>query len=78
MQSDDRAAGSICCCAANVPGLADPFHFHPVLADDLRRIAPTHLESINLRGTFNFPIERYAHHLLPGVADLHAKQRRLA
>jgi hypothetical protein len=44
----------------------------------LRRIAPTHLESINLRGTSNFPIERYAHHLLPGVADLHAKQRRLA
>jgi hypothetical protein len=31
-----------------------------------------------LRGTFNFPIERYAHHLLPSVADLHAKQRRLA
>ena len=49
-----------------------------VRADDLRRIAPTHLESINLRGTFNFPIERYAHHLLPSVADLHAKQRRLA
>jgi hypothetical protein len=49
-----------------------------VRAGDLRRIAPTHLESINLRGTFNFPIERYAHHLLPGVADLHAKQQRLA
>jgi hypothetical protein len=36
------------------------------------------LESINLRGTFDFPIGRIAHHLLPGVADLDAKQRRLA
>jgi predicted component of viral defense system (DUF524 family) len=49
-----------------------------VQAGDLRHIAPTHLESINLRGTFDFPIERYAHHLLPSMADLHAKQRRLA
>ncbi|MEM5316954.1 hypothetical protein [Paraburkholderia sp. JHI869] len=49
-----------------------------VQAGDLRRIAPTHLERINLRGTFDFPIERYAHHLLPSVADLNAKQRRLA
>ncbi|WP_268957901.1 Tn3 family transposase [Paraburkholderia piptadeniae] len=48
-----------------------------VQAGDLRRIAPTHLENINLRGTFDFPIERYAHYLLPGVADLNAKQRRL-
>lgn len=37
-----------------------------------------HLESINLRGTFDFPIGCFAHHLLPGVADLNAKQRRLA
>ena len=49
-----------------------------VQAADLRRIAPTHLEGINLRGTFDFPIARYAHHLLPSVADLNAKQRRLA
>lgn len=49
-----------------------------VQAGDLRRIAPTHLERINLRGTFDFPIERYAHQLLPSVADLNAKQRRLA
>jgi hypothetical protein len=48
-----------------------------VKAGDLRRIAPTHLESINLRGTFYFPIERYAHLLLPSVADLNARQRRL-
>lgn len=30
-------------------------------AEDLRQIAPTHLEGINLRGTFDFPIARYAH-----------------
>ncbi len=45
---------------------------------DLRRIAPTHLEVINLRGTFDFPVARYAHHLLPNAADLNATQRRLA
>jgi predicted component of viral defense system (DUF524 family) len=48
-----------------------------VKAGDLRRIAPTHLESIDLRGTFDFPIERYVQHLLPSVADLNARQRRL-
>jgi TnpA family transposase len=37
-------------------------------AEDLRQIAPTHLEGINLRGTFEFPIARYAHRLLPNVA----------
>jgi hypothetical protein len=36
------------------------------------------LESINLRGTSDFPIGRFMHHLLPGVAVLNAKQRRLA
>ncbi len=49
-----------------------------VQAADLRHIAPTHLEGINLRGTFDFPIARYAHRLLPSVANLNAKQRRLA
>ena len=49
-----------------------------VQAGDLRRIAPTHLEGINLRGTFDFPIARYAHHVLPSVADLNTKQRRFA
>lgn len=29
------------------------------------RIALTRLKGINLRGVFRFPIERYAHHLLP-------------
>ncbi len=37
-------------------------------AEDLRQIAPTHLEGINLRGTFEFPIARYAHRLLPNAA----------
>ena len=29
------------------------------------KIAPTRLESINLRGVFRFPIERYAGEILP-------------
>ena len=29
------------------------------------RIAPTHIEGINLRGVFSFPIEQYAAQLLP-------------
>lgn len=33
--------------------------------DDLRRIAPTGIEDINLRGTFDFPVEKYAARLLP-------------
>ncbi len=36
-------------------------------AEDLRQIAPTRLEGINLRGTFDFPIARYAHRLLPSA-----------
>ncbi|EHP43488.1 Tn21-like transposase [Cupriavidus basilensis OR16] len=36
--------------------------------EDLRQIAPTRLEGINLRGTFDFPIARYAHRLLPSAA----------
>ncbi len=39
-----------------------------VRAVDLRHIGPTHLEGINLRGTFEFPIARYAHRLMPTVA----------
>ncbi|MCY1210486.1 hypothetical protein D9M68_136090 [compost metagenome] len=38
-------------------------------AEDLRQIAPTHLEGINLRGTFEFPIARYAHRLLPSATN---------
>lgn len=36
-------------------------------ASDLRRIAPTYLEGINLRGTFDFPIARYADRVLPSL-----------
>ncbi len=37
-------------------------------SEDLRHIGPTHLEGINLRGTFEFPIARYAHRLMPTAA----------
>ncbi len=33
----------------------------------LRRIAPTHIEGINLRGTFNFPVALYAKRILPSI-----------
>ena len=33
----------------------------------LRSIAPTSLEGINLRGTFDFPIADYAERLMPGL-----------
>jgi hypothetical protein len=35
--------------------------------EQLRRIAPTHLDGINLRGTFNFPVARYAKRILPSL-----------
>jgi hypothetical protein len=38
-------------------------------AEQLRRIAPTHLEGINLRGTFIFLLGRYASRLLPSLAQ---------
>jgi len=34
-------------------------------SDDLRRIAPTNIEAINFRGTFEFPVEKYAERILP-------------
>jgi hypothetical protein len=36
-----------------------------LVPDDLRRIAPTALEGINLRGTFDFPLAEYEHRILP-------------
>lgn len=36
-------------------------------AADLRRIASTYLAGINLRGTFDFPIARYADRVLPSL-----------
>lgn len=35
------------------------------LSEHLRRIAPTNIEGINLRGTFDFPVGRYAQRILP-------------
>jgi TnpA family transposase len=37
-------------------------------SQDLRRVAPTNLEGINLRGTFDFPVEKYAERILPSTA----------
>jgi hypothetical protein len=31
----------------------------------IEKIAPTRLESINLRGVFRFPVDRYADQILP-------------
>ncbi len=44
----------------------------PLDAEQLRRIAPTYLEGINLRGTFNFPVARYAWRILPSLSDMAA------
>ncbi len=40
----------------------------PIATEQLRRIAPTHIEGINLRGTFNFPVSLYAKWILPSIA----------
>lgn len=39
-----------------------------ISTDQLRRIAPTHIEGINLRGTFNFPVALCAKRILPSIA----------
>lgn len=50
----------------------------PLVPEHLRRIAPTHLEGINLRGTFDFPVARYAHRILPRLeSDPHASTASL-
>jgi hypothetical protein len=36
-------------------------------SQDLRRVAPTNLEGINLRGTLDFPVEKYAERILPST-----------
>jgi TnpA family transposase len=38
------------------------------LSQDLRRIAPTNIEGINLRGTLDFAVEKYAQRILPSTA----------
>jgi hypothetical protein len=42
----------------------------PLRSEDLRRIAPTNLEGINLRGTFDFPIADFASRILPSSLDI--------
>lgn len=49
-----------------------------LFSDDLRRIAPTNLEGINLRGTFDFPLAQYAARILPSTAEAAAPARRAA
>lgn len=38
-------------------------------SQDLRHVAPTNVEGINLRGTCDFPVEKYAECILPSSAD---------
>jgi len=47
-------------------------------AADLRRIAPTNVEGINLRGTFDFPVQKYAQRLLPSSAGISGMLRPAA
>nr|WP_326527807.1 Tn3 family transposase [Rhodoferax sp.] len=44
--------------------------------EDLRRIAPTNIEGINLRGTFDFPVEKFAQRILPSSVDVRDLSRR--
>ncbi len=45
--------------------------------EDMRRVAPTNIEGINLRGTFEFPVEKYAERILPSsVAASQLELRR--
>lgn len=43
-------------------------HRQPTEADQLRRIAPTHMEGINLRGTYYFQVALYAKRILSSTA----------
>ena len=44
----------------------------PVLAEHVRRIAPTALDGINLRGTFDFPVAQYVSRLMPSMVAVPA------
>ena len=47
-----------------------------IAAQLLRRIAPTRIEGINLRGVFRFPVERFAEQILPSrTASIKAAAR---
>jgi hypothetical protein len=43
---------------------------------DLRRIAPTNIEGVNLRGTFDFPVEKFAQRILPSSVHVKDLSRR--
>lgn len=45
-------------------------------AEDVRRCAPTRIEGINLRGTFDFPLAQYAMRILPTTAHIVAAATR--
>jgi len=38
---------------------------HPVSGELLRHVVPVHSAAINFRGTFHFPLDRYAKRLIP-------------
>ena len=40
------------------------------------RVAPTNIEGINLRGTFDFPVEKFAHRILPNSVNFKDFGRR--
>ncbi len=42
---------------------------------DMRRVAPTDIQGINLRGTFDFPIEKFAERIMPSSAQTAAPGR---
>ncbi|MDG0854458.1 Tn3 family transposase [Roseateles puraquae] len=43
--------------------------------EHLRRIAPTAVEGINFRGTFDFPVEKYAERIMPSTAAAAPRRR---
>ncbi len=48
------------------------------LTEDLRRVAPTNVEGINMRGMFDFPVAKYAERILPSsaVGDMPSRSRQ--
>ena len=57
-------------CGSEIPGDSETHLWNQRRAtaippELIGRIAPTHIEGINLRGVFRFPVEEYAEQLLP-------------
>lgn len=46
--------------------------------DDVRRLAPTNVEGINLCGTYDFPVVRYAERILPSLAKVPLRAAMMA